>query len=274
MNYKEKKLPDLSRAFDVAPPVFTNGIENTLKQLQNHEESPVMKKKISSALVIAFIILLALTGVVYAVSFTPTADSYGYKSEETKQAILSGNSALIGQSTTLGDVVYTLLEFVYSDGRIYGTAVAKPLPGTNWLLIPSGCAIDDPVRYKDVHHDGAIPKDAITYEQLAKDNSLTLLRVDLYPVSYIIKYTEQPNNGMYWGITQPDNSVQITFEFYTDEYEEPGSIPENDRYQVLLEISNGAALKNHDYLYFPEPPDETSPLTDYWRVDFIPQKKE
>jgi|GEM_PF-1088911 len=270
MKHEQHNLPNLSHAFHSAPSDFTNGVEKTLNQLQSQKEVPVVKKKKSSALIIAFIILLALTGVVYAVSSTPTADSFGlYEGEEKGEAVRSGHRALIGQSTTLGDVVYTMDELVYSNGKLYGTATARPLDDTKWLLIPYGVPANTPVVYSDVYteYGMTIPANTITYEQLAKEKSLPLLRVHVGADSIRDGYEEYMLHCQSWVISLPDNALQFTFEAYED----TSNIQQADRYRVgMIAYSCPVAQGEENLRIRPLP----ATLSEKWRIDFIPEEKE
>ena len=117
------QTPDFRRAFGNPPPAFTDGVERTLRRLQENKEEIKMKRKIPAALAVALIVL-ALTGAVYAAAASHTVDllKWFYGDNLPLDQV---DVAPCGQSYGLGDVVYTLDDVVYDrrEGALYGSGV-------------------------------------------------------------------------------------------------------------------------------------------------------
>ncbi len=263
--------PDLSPAFNAPPPAFEQGIAKTLETLQKQKAAPVMKKKLSAALIAAIVLLVALMGVVYAMSLSPTADMFGlFYGEEKRQTLLAGDNALINQSITLGDIAYTVDELIYKDGVIYGTATIKPKEGANVILMSEQCSVFDPAGYNVHWGDDPAPAGTKSYAELALEQDAKIILAKLLPNDLKIngKILENGDLG-YFPTVRPDNSIHYTFELHSaTEYEGEG-IPKAPAYQLEMHAANWEVTQEDVWLR--EEPNDTW-LTKYdWLIDFTPE---
>ena len=105
-------------------------------------EKPV-KRKISLALVLCIILGIAIIGTACALlASSQVADFFRqYWSHDLGDWLQEGRIAQIGESVTVGDVVFTLDEVVYRDRGIYGVGTARPVDSKN-VLMPMDMADD------------------------------------------------------------------------------------------------------------------------------------
>lgn len=101
---------------------------------------PEMKKKMTSSLALVIVLCLALIGGAYALFSSQVADFFGkHWDKDLGDWLQDGKIAQVGESITVGDVVFTLDEVVYRNRRIYGVGTAKPV-STNDVLVPMDLA--------------------------------------------------------------------------------------------------------------------------------------
>jgi len=248
---------DLARAFSTTPPLFVEGMNQTLCSLETTEGAPVIKKKVSAALVIAVLILVLLMGVVGAMSLSPTADVFGwFYGQEARATLLAGNSDMVGQTVTLGDVTYTIDDLVYKNGIIYGSATIEA--GAYIVLIPEDTAASDPVGYS-VFDANTVPASTKTYADLARERNARIVAARLVPSTvWMDDGIAFGHVGYFWRIGE-GNTIQYAFEVRAEE----GGIPEAAGYQLDIHISNWEVTPADDEL--PEEPQNTW-LRDYWTV--------
>ena len=105
-------------------------------------EKPV-KRKISLALVLCIVLGIAIIGTACALlASSQVADFFRqYWSHDLGDWLQEGRIAQIGESVTVGDVVFTLDEVVYRDRGIYGVGTARPVDSKN-VLMPMDMADD------------------------------------------------------------------------------------------------------------------------------------
>lgn len=189
---------ELLRAFPATPPAFAQGVENTLRQLQNKEEK--IKRKIPAGLAIALILLL-LTGVVYAAANSRTIDllKWFYGDHIDLQ---NAEVATIGHSVTVGPITYTLDDVIYADGAIYGSGVA--VASDDAVLMPEDYQVIDPAGYLLHYGEEEIPADAPTYADLARQKGCNITMAKLCPEGYCLK-DAQDGLHLYTGDIGYDN---------------------------------------------------------------------
>ena len=101
---------------------------------------PEMKKKMTSSLVLVIVLCLALIGGAYALFSSQVADFFGeHWNKDLGDWLQDGKIAQVGESVTVGDVVFTLDEVVYRNRRIYGVGTARPV-STKDVLVPMDLA--------------------------------------------------------------------------------------------------------------------------------------
>ena len=101
----------------------------TQRVLANAKGEEPVKKKLSTALVLCFILGLAIIGTAYAIlSSSQVAEFFGlHWNHELGESLQQGKTAQIGESITIGEVVFTLDEIVYRDRALYGIGTVRPV---------------------------------------------------------------------------------------------------------------------------------------------------
>ena len=103
---------------------------------------PEMKKKMTSSLVLVIVLCLALIGGAYALFSSQVAEFFGkHWNKNMGDWLQDGKIAQVGESVSVGDVVFTLDEVVYRNRGIYGVGTAKPV-NTKDVLVPMDLADD------------------------------------------------------------------------------------------------------------------------------------
>ena len=103
---------------------------------------PEMKKKMTSSLVLVIVLCLALIGGAYALFSSQVAEFFGkHWNKDMGDWLQDGKIAQVGESVTVGDVVFTLDEVVYRNRGIYGVGTAKPVNAKD-VLVPMDLADD------------------------------------------------------------------------------------------------------------------------------------
>ncbi len=209
--------------------------------LDNLKEKKAKKPSIKTVL-IAMALALAVCGTAVALIDSKTADIFGwFYGEETKEALLNGDVAVSGESYTLGDVVYTLDEAVYSEGTLYGTGTIAPKDGANVVLMTEDFSVNDPAGYMLHFGEMEIPADAKSYLQLAQETGASILQVRLIPNGIMIngELTCTDNIGGEV-VPQTDGTYRFTFEISNEE----GNLARQDSYELNLYIRNAVMDAN------------------------------
>ena len=103
---------------------------------------PEMKKKMTSSLVLVIVLCLALIGGAYALFSSQVAEFFGkHWNKDMGDWLQDGKIAQVGESVSVGDVVFTLDEVVYRNRGIYGVGTARPV-NTKDVLVPMDMADD------------------------------------------------------------------------------------------------------------------------------------
>ena len=105
-------------------------------------EKPV-KRKLSLALVLCIVLGIAIIGTACALlASSQVADFFRqYWGKDMGDWLQEGKIAQVGESVTVGDVVFTLDEVVYRDRGIYGVGTARAVDSKN-VLVPMDMADD------------------------------------------------------------------------------------------------------------------------------------
>ncbi len=272
------KREDWQRAYEPLPDALAHRVSSTLSSLE--KEETVMRKHTLRSAVIALAILLALTGVAYALIESKTADIFGwFYGNETKENLLSGDIAPSGQSYTLGDVVYTLDEVIYKDGYLYGTGTIRAAEGANIVLVAEDYTVTSPAGYGLHYGYGeTIPDDAPTYAELAKERGAKIILAKCVADGVLNEdSTLNASEIGYLQLPQPDGTIRFTFEFQGivgNEYGQVVVIDSIDRasaYDIQLHLSNWEVTEDGEWLR--EEPNDTWLKTD-WLVTVTPTMKE
>lgn len=186
-------------------------------------EKPV-KKKLSTALVICIIAVLSLIGTAYALSSSQVAAFFGlHWNQELGESLKAGKVAQIGESVTVGDVVFTLDEIVYKDRALYGVGTARPVH-ENDVIIPMDLAED--LEYF------AQNEEARALVEKAKASGGRMFTTDSMPTKIGVDEGTMLMPGCigYYDIANEDGSVTFSFEA-SDGF----AVNEGVSYQIMME---------------------------------------
>ena len=217
---------------------------------------------------IAALVLALLCGIALAVYESRTADLAGwFGGEERKEALLAGDIAPSGESTRLGDVVYTLDDVIYKDGTIYGSGVIRAAEGANIVLIDENRASMSP-RAIPCTTARTTPcpttRPATPSWRRSGEPGLILAKC---VADGVLDENGEPDSVGYDQVPQPDGTIRFYFEFAGRE----GGIERAESYDVILSIANWEVTPEGEWLR--EDPDNTW-LKDEWVVTVTPEMKE
>ena len=112
----------------------------TQRVLANAKGEEPVKRKISLALVLSIVGILAVMGTAYALFSSQVAEFFGqHWNHELGARLQEGKIAQIGESVTVGDVVISLDEIVYRDRGLYGVGTVRPVHEAD-ILFPMDSA--------------------------------------------------------------------------------------------------------------------------------------
>ncbi|MBQ6961027.1 MAG: DUF4179 domain-containing protein [Clostridia bacterium] len=183
-----------------------------------------MKKKISAALVLCIIVGLSIIGTAYALSSSQVAEFFGlHWNQELGESLKEGKIAQIGESVTVGDVVFTLDEIVYKDRALYGVGTARPVH-ENDVIIPMDLAED--LEYF------AQNEEARALVEKAKASGGRMFTTDSMPTKIGVDEGTMLMPGCigYYDIANEDGSVTFSFEA-SDGF----AVNEGVSYQIMME---------------------------------------
>ncbi len=186
-------------------------------------EKPV-KKKLSAALVICIIAVLSLIGTAYALSSSQVAAFFGlHWNQELGESLKAGKVAQIGESVTVGDVVFTLDEIVYKNRALYGVGTARPVH-ENDVIIPMDWA-EDPEYFM-------LSKEAQALAEKAKASGGKMLTTESMPTKIGVDEGTMlsPGSVGYYDLANEDGSVTFSFEA-SDGF----AVNEGTSYQIIME---------------------------------------
>ncbi len=196
----------------------------TQRVLANVKGEKPVKKKISAALVLCMIVGLSLIGTAYALSSSQVAEFFGlHWNQELGEALKEGKIAQIGESVTIGDVVFTLDEIVYKDRALYGVGTARPVH-ENDVIIPMDIA-ENPEYF-------TISEEARALVEKAKASGGKMLTTDSMPTKIGVDEGTMLMPGCigYYDIANEDGSVTFSFEA-SDGF----AVNEGTSYQIMME---------------------------------------
>lgn len=219
-----KRDPDelnLRDAFGAMPAEMHDALMRTARSVK--EEEPV-KKRISAALVLAIALGLAVIGTAYALFSSQVADFFGlHWNAELGERLQQGKIAQIGESVTVGDVVFTLDEIVYKDRALYGVGTARPVHPQD-VLVPNDFA-HDPEYF-------AMNEAAQVFAAKAQATGGRMLTINATPLEVGIDEGTMLRVGTcgYYDVANEDGS--LTFSFEADD---GFAINEGTSYQIRME---------------------------------------
>ena len=253
------------RAYDPDPVRLEARVRHALA---NMDSAPARPRVLRVALITALVLAL-LCGIALAVFESRTAELAGwFGSEQKKAELLKGDIAVSGQSTRLGDVVYTLDDVIYKDGMVYGSGVMRAAEGANIVLMGEESGVYEPAGYP-LHYgkDYTIPDDAPSYAELAAQRGAKLVLAKCVADGVLDENRElYPFDIGYDQIPQPDGTIRFYFEFGWGE----GGVPRAGSYDVSLHIANWEVTPEGEWLR--EGPNGTW-LKESWVVTVTPEAK-
>ena len=100
------------------------------------KEEKNLRRKITTSLILAVLLGLAVIGTAYAIITSQTAEFFGlhWNRQLGERLQEEGKIARIGESVTVGDIVITLDEIVYRDRSLYGVGTARPVHENDLLV--------------------------------------------------------------------------------------------------------------------------------------------
>ena len=196
----------------------------TQRVLANVKGEKPVKKKASAALIFCIILGLSLIGTACALSSSQVAEFFGlHWNRELGESLKEGKVAQIGESVTIGDVVFTLDEIVYKDRALYGVGTARPVH-ENDVIVPMDIA-ENPEYFM-------MSEQAQMLAAKAKASGGRLLTTDSMPTKIGVDEGTMLTPGCigYYDIANEDGSVTFSFEA-------PDGFAVNDgsSYQIRME---------------------------------------
>ena len=188
-------------------------------------EEPV-KRKISLALVLSIVGILAVMGTAYALFSSQVAEFFGqHWGHDYNDWLQGGKIAQIGETVTLGDVSFTLDEVVYRDRGIYAVGTAR-LTNDKDVLIPMDVA--DGWELEEVMQGD----EAQSLIQLAKKSGGRMLSIDCFPERIGVDNGSMVNTGDVGAYNLRNEDGSITFSFETGGY----ALEDGTTYQLEMSI--------------------------------------
>ena len=221
----------------------------TQRVLANAKGEEPVRRKISLALVLSLVGILAMMGTAYALFSSQVAEFFGlHWGHDYGDWLQGGKIARIGETVTLGGVDFTLDEVVCRDLGIYAVGTARVTDGKD-VLVPM-----DVVDGWEMQGD-----EAQSLIRLARESGGRMLSIDCAPERIGVDNGSMVNAGDVGMYNLRNEDGSITFSFETGGY----AMEDGATYQMELSIDvdewteGGRAEK-----------DPTEPQT--WTVSFEP----
>ena len=225
----------------------------TQRVLANAKGEEPVKRKISLALVMSIVGILAVMGTAYALFSSQVAEFFGqHWNRDYGDWLQRGKIAQIGETVTLSGVDFTLDEVVYRDRGIYGVGTARVRNEKDVLLpmdLVDGWGMDEVIQ-------GDVAQSLI---RKAKETGGRMLSIDCYPQRIGVDNGSMVNAGDVGMYNLRNEDGSITFSFETGGY----ALEDGTTYQLELSIdidewTEGGMVNN----------DPVEPQT--WTVSFQP----
>ena len=198
----------------------------TQRVLANAKGEEPVKRKISLALVMSIVGILAVMGTAYALFSSQVAEFFGqHWNRDYGDWLQGGKIAQIGETVTLGGVDFTLDEVVYRDRGIYGVGTAR-VTNEKDVLIPMDVA--DGWELEEVIHGD----EAQSLIRRAKETGGKMLSIDCYPQRIGVDNGSMVNSGDVGVYNLRNEDGSITFSFETGGY----ALEDGTTYQLELSI--------------------------------------
>ena len=225
----------------------------TQRVLANAKGEEPVKRKISLALVLSIVGILAVMGTAYALFSSQVAEFFGqHWNRDYGDWLQGGKIAQIGETVTLSGVDFTLEEVVYRDRGIYGVGTARATNEKDVLLpmdLVDGWGLEEVMQGDE----------AQSLIRKAKETGGSMLSIDCYPQRIGVDNGSMVNAGDVGVYNLRNEDGSITFSFETGGY----ALEDGTTYQLELSIdidewTEGGMVNN----------DPVEPQT--WTVSFQP----
>ena len=198
----------------------------TQRVLANAKGEEPVKRKISLALVLSIVGILAVMGTAYALFSSQVAEFFGqHWGRDYSNWLQGGKIAQIGETVTLGDVNFTLDEVVYRDRGIYVVGTAR-VTNDKDVLIPMDVA--DGWELEEVMQGD----EAQSLIRQAKESGGRMLSIDCAPERIGVDNGSMVNAGDVGMYNLRNEDGSITFSFETGGY----ALEDGTTYQLELSI--------------------------------------
>ncbi len=218
---------------------------------------------------LAALLLSLLGGIALAALESRTAQLAGWLAgQDREEALLTGDIALSGSSTRLGDVVYTLDDVIYKDGMVYGSGTMQAAEGANIVLMAEDTGVHEPAGYP-LHYgkEYTVPDDAPSYAELAEARGARIILAKCVADGVLDAQGALDASEIgYAQVPQPDGSIRFYFEFAGAQ----GGIDRAQSYDVQLSLANWEVTPEGKWLR--EEPENTW-LQKEWVVTVTPEAK-
>lgn len=182
-------------------------------------EEPV-KRRISLALVLSIVGILAVMGTGYALFSSQVAEFFGqHWNQELGARLQNGKVAQIGESVTAGDVVITLDEIVYRDRGLYGVGTVHPVNEQDVLFPMDTAEMLYESQDEDFHLDDEITavkeyEAAMALVARAQSSGSKMLTVKSMPLKIGVDDGTMlmPGTIGFYDIANEDGSLTYSFE--------------------------------------------------------------
>ena len=198
----------------------------TQRVLANAKGEEPVKRKISLALVMSIVGILAVMGTAYALFSSQVAEFFGqHWNRDYGDWLQRGKIAQIGETVTLSGVDFTLDEVVYRDRGIYGVGTARVRNEKDVLLpmdLVDGWGMDEVMQ-------GDAAQSLI---RKAKETGGRMLSIDCSPQRIGVDNGSMVNAGDVGMYNLRNEDGSITFSFETGGY----ALEDGTTYQLELSI--------------------------------------
>lgn len=198
----------------------------TQRVLANAKGEEPVKRKISLALVLSIVGILALMGTAYALFSSQVAEFFGqHWGHDYSTWLQGGKIAQIGETVSLGSVDFTLDEVVYRDRGIYGVGTARVTNNRDILLpmdLVDGWDLEEVSQGEEAQ--------ALIHQ--ARESGGRMLSIDCYPQRIGVDNGSMVNTGDIGVYNLRNLDGSITFSFETGGY----ALEEGETYQLELSI--------------------------------------
>ncbi|MBQ8161693.1 MAG: hypothetical protein IJ083_13235 [Clostridia bacterium] len=198
----------------------------TQRVLANAKGEETVKRKISLALVLSMLAVLAAMGTAYALFSSQAAEFFAQHWGHDYGAWLQGGKiAQIGESVTLGSVEFTLDEVVYRDRNIYAVGTARAANEKDVLL---------PMDLVDGWEMEEVTKgdEAQALMRKARETGGRMLSIDCIPERIGVDHGSMMNVGDVGLYNQRNADGSLTFSFETGGY----ALEDGTTYQMEIYI--------------------------------------